>query len=330
MTTAVKSIANLITHSKCMNVVVEPVTGYPGHVATARSYGVLKPWRGKIDVCLRNHSVKQITLPKWTVVGEIKAANIILVLLAPKPTGHESGKGEATTWKRKYESQKRIVGQNWCNRVRRLESEWTKRCVGTHNRICKYICYGQHGLGKASLVKHSIRLTDNTPFKECYHWTLPSMYEEVQEHMKEMIEIGAIRQCHSLWDSPVVLICKTDSKLLFCIDLRMLNACTIKDSYSLPRIEDTLDSLNGAVWFTALDLKSGYWQAEMDEAAKPLVAFTVGLLGFYKCDHMPFGLVNAQLHSGGWWRHVWVTFSSAGVTSILRTLLYFRECQKIT
>ena len=65
-------------------------------------------------------------------------------------------------------------------------------------------------------------------------------------------------------------------------------------SYSLPRIKDTLDSLNGAVWFTALDLKLGYWQIKMDEASKPLTAFTVGLLGFYKCDHMPFGLVNAQ------------------------------------
>ena len=66
----------------------------------------------------------------------------------------------------------------------------------------------------------------------------------------------------------------------------------IKDSYSLPRIEDTLDSLNGAVWFTALDLK-GYWQVEMDETSKPLMAFTVGPLGFYECDHMPFRLVNA-------------------------------------
>ena len=72
-----------------------------------------------------------------------------------------------------------------------------------------------------------------------------------------------------------------------------MNACTIKDSYSLPRIEDTLDSLNGAVWFTALDLNSGYWQVEMDEASKPVTSFTVGPLGFYECDHMPFGLVNA-------------------------------------
>ena len=53
-----------------------------------------------------------------------------------------------------------------------------------------------------------------------------------------------------------------------------------------------MDSLNGAVWFTVLDLKSGCWQVQMDGASKPLTAFTVGPLGFYKCDRMPFGLVN--------------------------------------
>ena len=56
----------------------------------------------------RNNSANQITLSKWTAVGEIAAANIILALLVLKPTGHEAGKGEATTGKRKYESQKRI------------------------------------------------------------------------------------------------------------------------------------------------------------------------------------------------------------------------------
>ena len=79
----------------------------------------------------------------------------------------------------------------------------------------------------------------------------------------------------------------------FCIDLWQLNARTVKDSYSLPRIEDTLDSLNSTVWFTALDLKSGYWQVNMDEASRPLMAFTVGPLGFSEYDHMPFSLVNA-------------------------------------
>ena len=108
-TTVVKGIANLATHSKCLNDVVEPVTGHSEHTAVARSYEVLKPGRGKIDVCLRNHSVKQITLPKWTAGREIAAANIIPVLLVPKPTGHGAGEKEATVEKRKTESQKGLL-----------------------------------------------------------------------------------------------------------------------------------------------------------------------------------------------------------------------------
>ena len=73
--------------------------------------GVLKPRRGKIDVCLRNHSAKHIILPKWTAVEEIAAANIIPALLVPKPTGHELGKGKVTAWKGKYESQKELLNK---------------------------------------------------------------------------------------------------------------------------------------------------------------------------------------------------------------------------
>ena len=51
--------------------------------------------------------------------------------------------------------------------------------------------------------------------------------------------------------------------------------------------------LNGAKWFTSLDLKSGYWQVEMEEDSKALIAFTVRPLGFYECERMPFRLTNA-------------------------------------
>ena len=67
----------------------------------------------------------------------------------------------------------------------------------------------------------------------------------------------------------------------------------LKDAYSLTRIEESLDCLNGAIIFTSLDLKAGYWQVEIEESSIPYTAFTVGPLGFYECVHMPFGLTNA-------------------------------------
>ena len=134
-------------------------------------------------------------------------------------------------------------------------------------------------LGKTDLIQHHIELTDYTPIKDRYRRIPPHWYDEVCKHLREMLEIGAIRKSNSLWASPVVLVHKKDGSLRFCIDIRRLNARTVKDA---------LDSLDGACIFTSLDLKSGYWQVELEEERIPLMAFMVGPLGFYKCVHMQF------------------------------------------
>lgn len=155
--------------------------------------------------------------------------------------------------------------------------------------------FSKHDLdmGRTNLVKHNIILSDPLPFKERYRRIPPQMYEEVKAHLKEMLDLGAIRPSHSPWASAIVLVRKKDGKLRFCIDLRKLNQRTIKDSYSLPRIEQVLDSLVGAQIFSSLDLKAGYWQVEMVEECKPYTAFTCGPMGFYECETMPFGATNA-------------------------------------
>ena len=108
-----------------------------------------------------------------------------------------------------------------------------------------------------------------------------------------MLESGVIWPSQSAWCNAVVLVRKKDGGLQFCINFCHLNMCMKKDSYPLPRIQEALESLVGAGHFSCLDLKLGFWQMKMEEASKQYTAFTVGNLGFFKCNHMPFGLCNA-------------------------------------
>ena len=125
----------------------------------------------------------------------------------------------------------------------------------TQDLICKFACiFSQNDLdlGKTSIVKHSLKINDPVPFKEWYRCIPPGMYDEVKAHIQEMLDVGAIRPSNSPWASAVILVCKKDGKLQFCIDLQKLNARTIKDTCSLPGIDKTLDCLNGAEWFSPL------------------------------------------------------------------------------
>ena len=171
---------------------------------------------------------------------------------------------------------------------------WTRAGTGQGGaaQMGTPVCPQQPGAWQ-KLLKHKIKVTDQMTLKECYQCIPPHMNDEVRAHIQEMLDIGAIWKLHSPWASTVVLVWKKDGSLRFCIDLRKLNNQTINDAYLLSQIAEILDSLQGSQWFSSLDLKSGYWQVEMDEESKPLTAFTVGPLGFSECKRIPFGLTNA-------------------------------------
>ena len=122
-----------------------------------------------------------------------------------------------------------------------------------------------------------------------------------------MLESGAIRPSQSAWCNAVVLVQKKNGSLQFCIDFCHLKAHMKKDSYPLPRIQDALESLVGAGHFVHLDLKSGFWQIKMEEALKQYTAFTVGNLGFFKCNHIPFGSVICWQPFNGLCRIAWAS-----------------------
>ncbi len=107
-----------------------------------------------------------------------------------------------------------------------------------------------------------------------------------------MLDEGVIQRSTSPWSSPTVLVRKADGSVLFCIDYRKLNAVSVQDCYPLPRMEDCLESLGGAKYFSTMDLASGYWQIPVKEEDRPKTAF-VTKLGQYEFTVMPFGLAGA-------------------------------------
>ncbi|GFS57918.1 retrovirus-related Pol polyprotein from transposon 412 [Trichonephila clavipes] len=118
-------------------------------------------------------------------------------------------------------------------------------------------------IGHTTVTQHRIDTADHPPIKQ-HPRRLPfAKQEEVGTLLREMQENDIIEPSSSPWASPIVLVRKKDGSTRFCVDYRKLNDVTKKDSYPLPRIDDTLDTLSGHKWFSTLDLKSGYWQVEI-------------------------------------------------------------------
>ncbi|BHF73105.1 hypothetical protein SprV_0401618000 [Sparganum proliferum] len=122
---------------------------------------------------------------------------------------------------------------------------------------------------------------------------IPVRYrDEVDKLLDELLRAKIIQPSSSPWALPVALVLKKDGSLRLCVDYRRLNAVTVRDSFPLPRLDDTIDALGQAAWFSTLDLKSGYWQVGTHPNDRHKTAFTVPQ-GLFEFQTLLFGLCNA-------------------------------------
>lgn len=147
-------------------------------------------------------------------------------------------------------------------------------------------------LGCTNLITHEIPLLESVPIRQRYRRIPPSEYEAVKAHINQLLNAKVIRESSSPYASPIVLVRKKDGSLRLCVDYRLLNSKTRKDAFPLPRIEESLDVLSGARWFSTIDLASGYNQVPVAEQDKPKTAFCTPF-GLFEWNRMPFGLCNA-------------------------------------
>ena len=147
-------------------------------------------------------------------------------------------------------------------------------------------------IGRTSVLKHNIETGDAQPIKQRPRRVPLKLREEVERQKEKMLKDGIIEESSSPWCSPIVLAKKKDGSFRFCVDLRAVNSVTQSLPHPLPRVDDTLDSLAGARYFSTLDMASGYWQVELAEGDKEKTAFTTGR-GLHQFRTMAFGLKNA-------------------------------------
>lgn len=146
--------------------------------------------------------------------------------------------------------------------------------------------------GFTDTVKHKITLTDGVSVNLPYRRIPPTQFEEVKQHIRELLHRDIIRESTSAYASPIVIVRKKNGELRLCVDYRKLNSKTIKDAYPLPRVEESFDTLCGSRYFSTMDLTSGYNQVAVEENDKHKTAFTTPF-GLYEFNTMPFGLCNA-------------------------------------
>lgn len=124
------------------------------------------------------------------------------------------------------------------------------------------------------------------------YYLKPELKTEVECQIAEMLKAGFIQKSSSPFSSPIILVKKKDGTWRICIDYRRLNAMTIISKYPVPIIEDILDELAGARWFSTLDLRSGYHQIRLAEGEEFKTAFQTHS-GHFEYKVVPFGLDGA-------------------------------------
>lgn len=143
---------------------------------------------------------------------------------------------------------------------------------------------------------HQIPLTEEGKQKPPPHGRprrmSPADNDELKRVLADLTERGFIQPSISPYGSPVLFARKKDGTKRFCVDYRALNAISIKDKYPLPRIDELLDRLGGARYFSSLDLVSGYWQVRVAPEDTKKTAFQTRY-GAFEFLVMPFGLSNA-------------------------------------
>lgn len=167
--------------------------------------------------------------------------------------------------------------------------------VQIRDMLSKHAKMWDRTIGVIRATEHAIHVPEGAaPIRAQPYRTGAFKRQIIADQVNKMLRMKVIRPSHSDWASPVVIVPKKNGKARFCVDYRRLNAITKKDAYPIPKMDDCLDYLVDATYFTSLDCTADYWQVPLRECDKEKTAFTCHY-GPFDYNTMPFGLTNAPV-----------------------------------
>ena len=173
-----------------------------------------------------------------------------------------------------------------------LEMDEATQVAALVRRYDSVFSKGSMDVGRCDLIPHEIRVVDASPVHAAYRRVPPHLVDEVKKLLKDLLDKGLIRRSSSNYASAVVLVRKKSGTLRLCIDYRQLNAKCLKDAFPLPRIDESLEAMSEACFFSSLGLAYGYFQVTMHPDSVTKTAFRVPW-GLYEFTRMPQGLMNS-------------------------------------
>ena len=147
-------------------------------------------------------------------------------------------------------------------------------------------------IGCTDIIKHKI-VTKGEPIKIKPYRQPMNLEEKIDAAIKNLYENKIIKKCNSQWNTPLICVWKKEKKdIRLCLDFRRLNAITERQAFPMPNVEEMLDKLESAKYFSSIDLGNAYYQVELEEESKEKTAFSTKT-GQYCFNRMPFGIAAA-------------------------------------